>query len=77
MKEYIFEELGYFTKNEIEAIKKVMDGKTYMQFEVTHSNSVANCILIVRTHEDVTEEELKNIFLASALSEMRYHQLMK
>lgn len=77
MKEYIFEELGYFTKNEIEAIKKVMDGKTYMQFEVTHSNSVVNCILIVRTHEDVTEEELKNMFLASALSEMKYHQLMK
>ena len=76
MTEYTFEELGYFTKTEAEAIKEVMDGKTYMQFEIAYCNNAGNYIMTVRTHEeDVTKEELKNFFIGCVFSELRYHQL--
>lgn len=32
MKEYVFTELGYFSKQTCEKIKKDMDGKTFMNF---------------------------------------------
>lgn len=69
MKEYIFEELGYFTENECKAIKEVMDGKTFMDFKVTYSSFAGNCTLIVKTdYEECTEDEIKSHFIASALS---------
>ena len=70
MREYVFTELGYFTKSECEAIKKAMDGKTYMNFKVSFSNCAGNCTLIVKTDYEDTESEIKNFFIACALSEI-------
>lgn len=68
VKEYPITELGYFTKTEAEAIKKEMDGKTYMRFQVGYSNFAGNYTLIIKTDYDETEEEIKNTFLHCCLS---------
>ena len=47
MKEYIFNELGYFSERECKAIKEEMQGKTYMNFDVDWSKQGINCTLIV------------------------------
>ena len=70
MKEYIFTELGYFTKKECENIKNALDGKTYMNFSITWSNCAGNCTLIVRTDYEDTEENIKSFFFHVALSEL-------
>ena len=70
MKEYIFPELGYFTANSIEGIKKAMQGKTFMNFEVKASNYAGNYTLIVRTDYDASEEEIKGMFLGAALEQL-------
>lgn len=77
MKEYIFTELGYFTEKECENIKNALDGKTYMNFSIAWSNfqhsltmCAGNCILIVRTDYDDTEENIKRFFFHVALSEL-------
>ncbi len=38
IREYAFTELGYFTEQTCEKIKKVMDDKTFMNFRVSWSN---------------------------------------
>lgn len=38
MKEYTFEELGYFAERECEAIKEQLQGYSYMNFDITWSN---------------------------------------
>ncbi len=70
MKEYVFEELGFFTQNTCERIKKAMDGRTFMNFKVKYSNCAGNCTLIICTDYDDTEEHIKNFFLFAALSEL-------
>ena len=70
MKEYIFTELGYFTKKECENIKNALDGKTYMNFSITWSNYAGNCTLIVRTDYEDTEENIKRFFFHVALTEL-------
>lgn len=67
MKEYIFDELGYFTVSVCEQLKKLMDGKTFMNFKVGYSNQAGNCTLIVETDYDDTEENIKGHFLSYAL----------
>lgn len=69
-KEVWFDNLGYFTKRDIDNIKKVMDGKTFMKFEVISSNQAGNYSLGVYTDYDATEEEIKNMFLSVALSNL-------
>ena len=69
-KEFFFEELGYMTTTQCKNIKKVMDGKTYMNFEVIYSNFAGNCTLGCRTNYDASESEIKNFFLASLIANM-------
>lgn len=67
--EHVFVELGNFQDVEIEAIKRQMEGKSYMHFEVASSNWAGNHTLIVRTHRpDTSEQELTEMFLHCALS---------
>lgn len=70
MKEYVFEELGYFTEKGIERIKNVMEGKTFMNFHISCSNQAGNCILIVSTDSAGSQEEIKNFFLNCALNKI-------
>lgn len=67
MKEYTFSELGYFTASSIAGIKKAMQGKTYMNFDITASNYAGNHTLIIRTDYDASEAEIKAMFLSVAL----------
>lgn len=67
MKEYVFTELGFFTKDSCERIKKAMDGKTFMNFTVKYSNCAGNYTLIICTDYEDTEENIKNFFLHCAL----------
>ena len=69
MKEYAFTELGYFSPETCERIKKAMDGKTFMNFTVRYSNFAGNCTLIVATEcTDYDEKDVKSLFLHAALS---------
>lgn len=70
MKEYVFTELGFFTKDICERIKKAMDGRTFMNFKISWSNCAGNCTLIVATDYNDTEEHIKQFFLFAALSEL-------
>lgn len=67
MKEYAFTELGYFTQQTCEKVKKAMEGRTYMNFKVGYSNCAGNCTLIIATDHEDTEEHIKNFFLACCL----------
>jgi hypothetical protein len=69
-KEVYFEELGYMTTTECEKIKKVMDGKTFMSFEVIYSSFAGNCTLGCKTSCEASESEIKNFFLASLIYNM-------
>ena len=68
MKEYTFEELGYFTERECEAIKEQLQGYSYMNFDIAWSNCAGNCTLIVRTDYEDTEKKIKNFFLHCVIS---------
>lgn len=70
MKEYTFEELGYFTETACEKIKEKMQGKTYMNFEIAYINCAGNCTLIIKTDYEVEPQEIKNFFLNCALSQL-------
>lgn len=70
MKEYIFEELGYFTASDCQKIKKAMDGKTYMNFTVEYSSQAGNCTLICKTDYEESEENIKNFFLHCLISNL-------
>lgn len=70
MKEYLFTELGFFTKDSCERIKKAMDGRTFMNFKISWSNCAGNCTLIVATDYNDTEEHIKSFFLYAALTEL-------
>lgn len=67
MKEYVFTELGYFTKDSCEKIKAAMDGRTFMNFKVEYSNCAGNYTLIICTDYEDTEENIKNFFLHCVL----------
>ena len=70
MKEYTFEELGYFTKSACEKIKDKMQGKTYMNFDITYGNFAGNCTLIIRTDYDAEPQKIKIFFLNCALNQI-------
>lgn len=67
MKEYTFAELGYFTDSQINGIKKAMQGKTFMNFDIASANNAGNRTLIVKTDYEADEQEIKNFFLGVAL----------
>ena len=71
MKEYWFNELGYFTKETVENIKKNLDGATYMNFKVIYRNCCGNYALGICTDYEGSEQEIKNFFLACALTNLR------
>jgi hypothetical protein len=69
MREYVFDELGFFSPDTCERIKAAMDGRTFMNFKVKYSNCAGNCTLIVATEcTDYDEKDVKSLFLHSALS---------
>ena len=70
MKEYIFEELGYFTESQCEAIKKCMHGESMMDFDIAWSNFAGNCTLVIKTDYPESEQEIKNFFLHCALGKI-------
>lgn len=70
MKEYVFNELGYFCKSQCEAIKEAMQGATFMNFDISYSNCAGNCTLIIETDYEATEQEIKNFFIACALGKL-------
>ena len=59
MKQVVFNELGYFTERQIEAIKDELDMASYMSFNVSSSNCAGNRTLIVSTNYEADEEEIK------------------
>ena len=65
-----FEELGYMTKTQCENIKKVMNGKTYMNFEVIYSSFAGNCTLGCKTNYEASKSEIKNFFLSALIGNM-------
>lgn len=67
MKQYVFDELGYFTESTCRRIKNAMSGTTFMNFEISWSNCAGNCTLIIATDYEASEQEIKNFFLACAL----------
>ena len=67
MKEIVLNELGYFCEKECEAIKEVMQGKTYMNFDVDWSKQGINCTLIVKTDYEEDEPKVKDFFISSCL----------
>lgn len=71
MKEYTFEELGYFTNSQIENIKKVMDDRTFMNFKVSSCNMAGNHILIIKTDYKDSEENIKNFFIHCAIGSLK------
>lgn len=70
MKEYIFEELGYFSERECAAIKDELQGYSYMNFDIAWSNCAGNCTLILRTNYEEEPQEIKNFFLHCALGKI-------
>ena len=68
MNQVVFNELGYFTESQIEAIKDELNMASYMLFNVSYSNCAGNRTLIVSTDYEADEEEIKNTFLHCALS---------
>ena len=67
MREYVFDELGYFGKQTCEKIKKAMEGRTFMNFKVGYSNYAGNYTLIICTDYEDTEENIKDFFIHCAL----------
>lgn len=63
--EVYFKELGYLTEFECKKIQSVMQGKTYMNFDVSYSNYAGNCTLIASTDYDASEQDIKAFFLSA------------
>lgn len=62
---------GYFSKEQCEAIKVKMKGKTFFNFDISYSNKAGNCTLIVRSNNtNYTPEELKDMFIYACISEL-------
>ena len=70
MKEYYFDELGYFTERDIQRLAARLNGKTFMRFQMDCANCAGNCTLIVKTDYDAQADEIKQFFLSFALREL-------
>lgn len=65
MKEIIIP--GYFTETTCKKLKEKMDGKSFMNFQISYSNCCGNCNLIVRG-EASSKKDLQEMFFHYALS---------
>lgn len=70
MGEYVFSELGYFTEKQCHAIKDVMQGETYMHFDIAWSNHAGNCTLIVRSNYETNPRKIQELFLHCVLGQI-------
>ena len=70
MKEYWFENLGFFSEETCKKIKEKLDGKSFMKFEVIYSNCAGNCTLGVKTSYEDCENTIRNFFLYCLISEL-------
>lgn len=71
MREYVLDELGYFSADDCKALATALDGKTFMNFKVHFSNYAGNCTVILEADApEHTEAEVKSFFLHVALSTM-------
>lgn len=63
---------GYFLESQCKAIKKVMQGKTFFNFDIAYSNEAGNCTLIVRSDNTngYTPDELKEMFIHCCISQL-------
>lgn len=75
MKEYPMPELGYLLESDCVAIKKALDGASFMNFTIKWSGSCCNCTLIVCTDYDDSETSIKTMFLYYVVS--RYAELLR
>ena len=70
-REVWFTDLGYFSKQDCERIKSIMDGKTIYRFNVIYSNQAGNCSLGVEVDKDLFDEDgVRDMFLHYALSQL-------
>lgn len=75
MTSYTLKELGYFSKAECEKLRRKLSGKTYYNFQIGYGGyGEMNQVLTVSSENAVDTpeeaEELKNMFLNVALSEL-------
>ena len=69
MREYVFDELGYFSADDCKALATALDGKTFMNFKVRFSNYAGNCTIIVEADApEYTEANVKTMFMHVALT---------
>ena len=63
---------GFFSKEKCEKIKKIMQGKTFYNFDIQYGGyGCQNQQLIVSSKIDgYTSEELKDIFIYACLNEL-------
>lgn len=68
--EYILDELGYFDSETLQRVKAKMDGKSYMDFEITWSGVGPNCVLIIKTPCKYTKKHVKEFFMWCVLNRL-------
>lgn len=68
---YLGNELGNLCEQDCKSIKRVMEGATYYNFEISWSNYAGNCQLIVKTdYPEANEAEVKRMFVSAFFSTM-------
>ena len=75
MKEYPMPELGYLLESDCVAIKKALDGASFMNFTIKWSGSACSCTLIVCTDCGASKISVKTMFLNYVVS--RYAELLR
>lgn len=62
---------GYFTRPAAERIREKLTGKSFYNFEIETGNNAGNYTIVVKTElDDVTPEELQEMFYYVALNEL-------
>ena len=59
---------GYYSNKEAANIFNKFNGKTYMNFTVEFGGVAGNNGVVVMTNYDCTEDELRDMFIAYAMS---------
>ena len=61
---------GYFSNDQCKKIKEKLQGKTFMNFNIEYGGIAGNNTIIVSSNvENYSDEELKEMFIYSALTE--------
>jgi hypothetical protein len=62
---------GFFSKNQCERIKEIMQGKTFYNFNIQYGGWGGNNTLLVSSEiEGYTSKELKEMFIYACLTEL-------